>query len=221
MNCANHEQTPAVAACTSCGRRLCQPCAILVQGRVTCKECLERKSLQLSTPGRLHKSAGLAAVLSLMPGLGQVYVGYYFAGFVNMLIFAGVITLLESHRSRGMEPFLGVFLGFFIVFNIIDAVRKAQLYNRKMDGGEAEKLPTDSPLFAGILLLIFGAIFTLDVTLGIDVDFIAEIWPLGLLVGGVYLIWKYARTRRELAAARCGGNASELAPTSMRRDPDA
>ena len=34
------------------------------------------------------KSPALAAILSMMPGLGQVYIGYYQRGFVHILVIA-------------------------------------------------------------------------------------------------------------------------------------
>jgi hypothetical protein len=145
-----------------------------------------------------RKSPALAGILSTMPGLGQVYVGYYISGFIHMLVVSGIISTLSSSYGRGMEPFLGPFLAFFWLFNIIDAVRKANLYNLHSMGEREEPLPTDSPLIGGVVLLVAGALFTLRITFGLDMDWLAQVWPLALIVAGVYLVWKYRRARREL-----------------------
>ena len=49
-------------------------------------------SQYLSILDSRRKSPGLACFLSLMPGLGQVYVGYYQRGFVHAAVVAALIT---------------------------------------------------------------------------------------------------------------------------------
>jgi TM2 domain-containing membrane protein YozV len=148
----------------------------------------------------MKKSPFLAGLLSTMPGLGQVYVGYYVSGFVNVLVVAGIIGVLATGGGpgRGFEPFLGLFLAFFWLFNIVDAVRKANLYNLHQLGEREERLPTDSPLIGGAVLLIAGVLLTLHFTLGLEMAWLQQVWPLALLLAGGYLIWKYQRTKREL-----------------------
>jgi hypothetical protein len=166
------------------------------------------------------KSPFLAGLLSVMPGLGQVYVGYYVSGFVNILVVAGTIAVLNSmeHHHSDMEAFFGLFLGFFWLFNVVDATRKASLYNLYQTGERPEKLPTDSPLVGGAILLLVGLLFTLKFTLGLDMDWLQHVWPLGLVLGGAYLIWKYRRMQRELRAQRnirsIGGDRSRAGDES-------
>ncbi|MCK4415339.1 MAG: hypothetical protein KAY32_17530 [Candidatus Eisenbacteria sp.] len=205
MNCTNHEQIPAVAVCSRCSQPLCRDCAIHWQDSVVCKRCLEGKEGQKEQSAQEHappmrKSPVLAGFLSLLPGAGQVYVGYYLAGFIYLLIVAMTISGLE--RGPELGPFLGIFLTFFWTFNIIDAVRKAQNYNRYALGEEIEKGPTDSPLVGGIILIVIGLILTLEITFGIQLDFMEIIWPLGVLGGGIYLIIRYFHTRERLREER-------------------
>jgi hypothetical protein len=148
----------------------------------------------------MRKSPFLAGLLSLLPGLGQVYVGYYVSGFVNVVIVGATITALnsmEGHHGSG-EPFLGIFLAFFWLFNIIDAVRKANLYNLYQLGEKERPAPTDSPLVGGIVLVVAGLLFAAKFTFGLDMDWLQQVWPLALLIGGAYLIWKYRRTKRQM-----------------------
>ena len=202
MYCAHHQNDPATTACAACGRALCENCAIRWEGKTLCKQCLEAQATWKREPVRLRKSPLLAGLLSLLPGAGQVYLGYYVSGFVNILVVAGLIALLNQDALGKWEPFLGTFLSFFWIFNIIDATRRARLYNEFMMGEVPERVPTDSPLVGGVVLLVVGLLLTLQITLGVSVAFLEPLWPLAVLAGGIYLTAKYVRTRRELAAAR-------------------
>jgi hypothetical protein len=211
MNCTNHPETAAVVVCAQCGRPLCESCTIHWMEKVTCKHCLETGALakREQTP-HLRKSPFLAGLLSVLPGAGQVYVGYYASGFINILVVCGLITLLARKAMVHWEPFLGTFLSFFWIFNIIDAVRRARLYNEYLAGERPERLPTDSPLIAGVLLLVLGLLLTLEITFGISLDAVEMLWPLAVLAGGIYLVWKYVRTRRGLSQVR---TAEERSPS--------
>ena len=59
-----------------------------------------------------HKSPFIACALSLLPGLGQVYVGYYKLGFIHNVVFASTIMLLTTDLPDAMYPLLGIFLAF-------------------------------------------------------------------------------------------------------------
>lgn len=150
----------------------------------------------VQAPRNTYKSPVLATLLSLMPGAGQVYVGYYPQGFVNALVVISIITLL-SMNAGALAPFLGVFLAFFWIYNLIDANRRAQAYNRAIDGLDGESLPDDFELPGlkgsiplGVVLIVVGTIFFLDTKFGMNMDWLEEWWPIALVVGGVWLIYK-------------------------------
>lgn len=42
MECYVHVGTPAVGACVSCGRFVCDVCRVTMDGRIFCKSCLEK-----------------------------------------------------------------------------------------------------------------------------------------------------------------------------------
>lgn len=213
MDCAYHRDAPAVATCSSCKRALCEACAIHWQGQTICKHCLETENLKhAERPQRLGKSTALAGWFSLLPGLGQIYVGYYRSGFIHLLVVAGIITLL-SNGVGAAEPFLSLFLSFFWMFNIFDAVRKARIYNRYIENGQTEpELPTDSPLVGGIVLLILGLYMTLAITFDLDLEFLESIWPVVVMGLGVYLLWRYWKTKHELEDRRQDRFADPLRP---------
>ena len=116
-------------------------------------------------PDPRRKSPGLAALLSIVPGLGQVYVGYYQRGFIHAVTAFSIIALLSTEfGGDALPPLLGPFLAFFWLYNIIDAGRRASLLNFALVGVEPIDLPSDfrAPGFGGsiaggIALIAFGA----------------------------------------------------------------
>ena len=51
-----------------------------------------------------RKSPVLATILSVMPGLGQVYVGYYKLGFIHMIVFGTTIAILNTRFHIFLSP---------------------------------------------------------------------------------------------------------------------
>ncbi len=148
------------------------------------------------------KSVALAVWLSLMPGLGQIYVGYYQRGFINAVIVAAIITALASGSVRGLEPMLGMFLAFFWLYNMIDAGRRAALYNQALEGAQGVELPQDfkmpeggGSLLGGVILIVLGILVFLSTKFNVSMAWLEEWWPLAAVALGVHLVWK-ARRRR-------------------------
>jgi hypothetical protein len=143
-----------------------------------------------------RKSPLLACILSAMPGLGQIYVGYYQRGFIHAIVVAVIMFVLNS-GVRGLEPLLGPFLAFFWLYNIIDAGRRASHYNRAAAGEQAFEMPKDfsmpgvqGSIMGGLLLIAAGAIFLSHTVWGISLAWIEDWWPLAPILFGVYLIGK-------------------------------
>jgi hypothetical protein len=148
-----------------------------------------------------EKSVPLACVLSVMPGLGQVYVGYYQRGFVHAIVVATLITIL-SHDIEAIAPLFGLFLGFFWLYNIIDAGRRASLYNQALIGTESIELPQDfkfsgtrGSIGGGLLLIAFGAILLSKTRFGYSLEWIEEWWPVAPILLGVYLLFRAIEDR--------------------------
>ena len=121
------------------------------------------------------KSPALAAVLSMMPGLGQVYVGYYQRGFVHAAVIASLITIISSGALERLIPLFALFMSFFWLYNIIDAARRASLYNDALAGNPSIELPQDfkSPgirgsIVGGAALVAAGFILLLHTRFGIS-----------------------------------------------------
>lgn len=154
-----------------------------------------------TTTGGAHKSPALATWLSLGPGLGQIYVGYYNQGFINIAVVAGIITVLASSHIGFIKPFLGVFLAFYWIYNMIDANRRAHHYNKSMSGLGGETVPEDfklprtgGSLTWGIVLMALGVLFILDLNFDVSLDWIEDWWPLVLVIFGARLIFNARQT---------------------------
>ncbi len=143
------------------------------------------------------KSPALAAVLSMMPGLGQIYVGYYQQGFINIVVIGGTIAMLASGALAGATPLFGMFLPFYWLFNMVDAARRATLYNLALQGTSPLTVPEEfempglrGSLFGGSVLIALGFILLFHTRFGMSLDWIDEWWPVAPIVFGGYLLYK-------------------------------
>ena len=137
---------------------------------------------------QLPKSPGLAAFLSLFPGLGQVYNGQIARAFVFFFGFVGSIYLTASGHEF---PFAFV-IPFVYLFNIIDAWKGSTTINRRFLGGDSEgpmeEEAVESPLW-GISLVVIGLLVLLNNMGWLDLDRLARWWPLLLIAVGGYFIY--------------------------------
>jgi len=150
-----------------------------------------------------YKSPALATILSLLPGLGQVYVGYYQQGFTNILVVGTVISIMIQ-QIEPIMPIAGFFIVFFWLFNMIDAGRRATFYNQAVAGLSPTEIPEDmkmpgsrGTLFGGILLIAAGAILTGHTGFGYSLEWLESWWPIALVILGVYLIYRNVMERKK------------------------
>ena len=131
-----------------------------------------------------------AGVLALMPGLGHVYVGYYRQAFQNVLVICFAFLLLSSGAFDGVEPPIALFMAFYWLYNVVDAVRRASLYNQALVGLRAMDLPDDVPspmplrmgsLGGGILLVAVGLILFTHTMFNWSLRWVGDWWPMGLV----------------------------------------
>ena len=161
-----------------------------------------------SAAGRQRKSPVLAGLLSLMPGAGQIYVGYYKLGFIHNIIFGTNIAFLAAGGAQfsPLLPAASIFLAFFVIYNIVDASRRATCYNLALDGVEGIELPSlnDASLplqnmrgsvGGGVILTAVGAILLSNTLLGIPLDWLAAWWPVAPLGLGIHLLAKGLKER--------------------------
>jgi hypothetical protein len=132
-------------------------------------------------------------------GVGAVYCGQYAKGLAHLLIVTGLIWGLSSGHMGGLEPVLGIALGAFYFYQIIDAVRTAKAIQtgqpvpdpfglaRTFSGGDRSDL---SKVPVGAVVLIgLGALFMLH-NMGVWFFSLDRFWPIILIGIGA---WLFAR----------------------------
>ena len=86
MHCYVHTEAEAVGTCSRCGRFVCSECAVEVQGKLVCRECLA--SADVATQ---KHDPSTAFVIELVGGFfGLLGLGYFYVGRTN----DGVIRLI-------------------------------------------------------------------------------------------------------------------------------
>ena len=155
-----------------------------------------------------RKSPVLALVLSLMPGVGQIYVGYYQQGFTNAIVAGSIITLLSTEMVPGAEPLFGIFLAFFWFYNVVDAWRRAVFYNNALAGIGPADLPDDfavtkgrGTLAGGVALVIVGAIALSHTLFGVPLEWLDKWWPLAVIGLGAWLAYPAIAGKKKNDAA--------------------
>jgi TM2 domain-containing membrane protein YozV len=147
------------------------------------------------------KSPVIAAVMSLVPGLGQCYVGYYQQGFIHILVVGSLIAILQQEIG-GLRPLLAFFLAFFWLYNLVDAARRATFFNEALAGLRPMELPDtinfpsrQGSLVGGALMILLGAVLFAHTRFGVPLDWIGRWWPVAIILAGGYLIYKSIRER--------------------------
>lgn len=121
MNRCPHTEKPAVARCVVCGTTVCHECRKHYKARNYCENCWPRKKKKKvkkpKVPGL--KSPTLAFLLSVVPGLGQMYVGAQLRG---MAIMAATIYCLANLEQ--IPPPIPVFVALFAAWEARNAAFK-------------------------------------------------------------------------------------------------
>src|SRR5271169_1446066 len=229
MNCATHNDIAAVAFCRTCGKPLCGTCTRDVRGVIYCEPCLAARlegtappafvppqgSPQTGYQQFMDQGLGLKvapgpasgpnpAVAGILAGffpfgVGAVYCSQYAKGLSHLVIVVLMILGLSADLPWYVDMVLGISLGFFYVYQIIDAVRTAKAIQlgqpapdpfglaQTFSMGEridASKVPTGAVILIGL-----GVIFLLH-TVGLFEFGIGRFWPLILIFLGGWIFAK-------------------------------
>jgi hypothetical protein len=135
-------------------------------------------------------------------GVGAVYTGQYAKGLAHLAVFVLLIAGANSADS-GHSDALGIICGFgiafFVVYQIIDAVRSAKAiqmaqpvpdpFGLAATFGGGAKIETSKVPMGAIVLILLGVMFLLH-TLGLAEFGLDRFWPVLLIVLGA---WMFAR----------------------------
>jgi len=155
-----------------------------------------------------RKSPLLACLLSVMPGLGQVYVGYYKMGFIHMAVWGGVLalTIAAAQETQVLIAPGVVFLVFFYLYNIIDASRRASFYNQALAGVQGLDVPPDMALptpggsiAGGVVLIVIGVILLSNTRFGISMAWLEDWWPVAPIALGAWLVYRGSQEKKPSA----------------------
>jgi TM2 domain-containing membrane protein YozV len=154
MNCAVHNEVPAVAYCRTCGKAVCEQCKRDVRGVIYCEDCLASRvegtlppGVAAAVPPGAVSAAGAptggpnpvaATLLGFIPGVGAIYNGQVVKGLIHVLIFAGLIALSEH------TEFFGILVAFFYFYMVWDAYATAKAIQ--------ERRPLPDPFGLGLQL---------------------------------------------------------------------
>lgn len=145
------------------------------------------------------KSPALAGVIAgFFPSFGALYNGQFLKWIIFFLIFAGLVTMQQYEE---LQPFLGLTLAAFYIYQIVEAVRTAKEINRlalveekEEKVSKVEEIPPafkGGSIFWGAFLLVLGVIFLLANFEVLSYESIFDLWPLAIVVIGVKLIVDY------------------------------
>lgn len=155
-----------------------------------------------------YKSPFMAALLSGMPGLGQVFLGYTKLGFIHAGTIAALIGLMSSGRLHSFEPVVGIFMAFFWMYNMVDAYRRALLLNEAISRLESPELPDGfgavsfgSRIALGVALILVGLLTLLNLKFNLSMAWLEQWWPAGLVLLGLYLVIRAVKDRTAQADA--------------------
>jgi hypothetical protein len=237
MNCAYHADQSAVAYCRTCGKALCANCTRPVRGVIYCEDCLGAR-MGVSAPASSFAPGAGAAVpppgavpppqyvppvptssgpnptvagilAGIFPfGVGAVYTGQYAKGLAHLAIFA--LLIAGCNASGEVIPAIsGIGIAFFVVYQIIDAVRSARAIQAGLPApdpyglgatfgggvkGDGSKVPTGA-----IVLILLGVLFLLHTAGVFEVGF-ERIWPVFLMGLGV---WLFVRNYGVMGGSLC------------------
>ena len=228
MNCATHNDVAAVAFCRTCGKPLCNQCTRDVRGVIYCEACLAARMEGAASaagfvppaqtvyppPGYASSSSSgprpplntgpnpaVAGILAgFFPiGVGAVYTGQYAKGLSHLVVMVLLILGVSSNLPWYVKTVLSILIGFFYIYQIIDAVRSAKAiqmgepapdpFGLAATFGAGEKFEgTKVPAGAAVLIGL-GVIFLLH-TAGLFEFGLDRFWPLILIFLGVWLFAK-------------------------------
>lgn len=191
MRCHHHPEAEAVQECRLCSHPLCQECSVQVKGVIYCPDCLETRAQSAPRPAAPppipdYRSVRSAGWLSVVPGLGLLYLGQYVKALVVVLLFMGAIHMADRSEAGGFLVPL-VWIG-----QIFYTVQEAKRINRLKAGQSATEEPAaddaDTPIW-GWVLVGLGALFLLDqFDLLSFTEIFEKFWPLLIIALGIQIL---------------------------------
>lgn len=146
-------------------------------------------------PRPSQKKPAVALLLSMFPGLGQVYNGQISKGLTFFAVWLGAFyTAIEV----GPLPWIFVMI-FTYLYNLVDAWRSAVVLAARAEGTPEEEAE-DSPAWGGVLIAL-GAVLLLNNLGWLRLVELQRFWPALLIVAGGATLFNSLRRRQAKEAA--------------------
>jgi hypothetical protein len=130
-------------------------------------------------------------------GVGAVYTGQYAKGLAHLAIFGLLVAGCNVSNSDAIPAISGIGIAFFVVYQIIDAVRSARAiqaglpapdpYGLAASFGGGAKIDSSRIPTGAIVLIILGVLFLLHTAGFFEFGF-DRFWPLLLMGLGAWLL---------------------------------
>lgn len=124
MKCVHHPEVEAEALCAICNTAVCQECCVNLKDREYCRPCLEEKVEKLNYDLNKNVNMFWAFVLSLIPGVGYMYLGLMNRGLQAMIIFFGSIFLAAMTHLDALLSFVLPVVLFYSIFDTLQLARQ-------------------------------------------------------------------------------------------------
>ena len=99
---------------------------------------------------------------------------------------------------------LGISLAWFLLYNLVDAGRRAAYYNQALDGVAGVEMPAEMGLpsrggsiAGGVVLMVVGVILLSNTALGFSLYWLEQWWPAAPILFGAYLVYRGVQERSE------------------------
>ncbi len=148
-----------------------------------------------------ERSPVLAAMLSVVPGLGNVYNGLYLRGGTLFLTTVGIFFLATQENDDGLALLIPALL-FSWLFNLFDAYRQATLINHGVseDPALAQRrvVPSQAPggLVLGLAVFLVGFYGLLSQFFDLDLSILVDYWYFGFMAFGGWLVFRALGDRK-------------------------
>jgi hypothetical protein len=134
----------------------------------------------------------------LIPGVGAIYNAEYFKAAIHLMIFGGLVTLVDSGAASAVFGLLS--FGFY-VYMPFEAYYTAKKRKLAREGINLET-PFDHldeqfgsvknrELWGGFCLIAIGLLFLFDNFNVIRIENVARLWPVLLILAGLFLIKRF------------------------------
>ncbi len=148
MKCVNHPERESQNECGLCGKNFCSECLVSLGDRDYCRECLENRMKgefsgdsgmkgEFSGDSGMHREIPVKVqtgrrsrfwsfILSLIPGVGYMYLGLMKRGLQTMVAFFGSIFITSF---IGFQELMSLVVPVVVFYSIFDTQQLAKKIN--------------------------------------------------------------------------------------------